>query len=126
MEPITYLTGLGTVISGYRWFLWHNREVNYRSVLTERTSHRQSKLYAERGFNIEGYHELIDEVKDLRKAIKRVAWDYELSWDQGDTEAGQKAKRALQIIRGEEEREKGRSKRHDDEVPDEDQVRCFP
>ena len=105
MEPITYLTGLGTVISGYLWFLWHNREVSYRSVLTETTSRRQQKLYVERGFDVERYHELIDEVKELRKAIKRVAWDYELTWDQGNTSAGKHATRALGIIRNEEGRE---------------------
>lgn len=105
MEPITYLTGLGTVISGYIWFLWHNREVSYRTVLTETTSKHQNRLYLERGFNVEHYHELIDEVKDIRKAIKRVAWDYDLNWDQGNTKMGKKAGRALEIVRKEENRE---------------------
>lgn len=119
MEPITYLTGLGTVISGYLWFLWHNREVSYRTVLTETTSRRQAKLYIARGFNVERYHDLIDEVKELRSAIKRVAWDYDLTWDQGNTDAGKRAKRALQIVRKEENRDAGGRKRHgeeDDEV----------
>ncbi|TDL26217.1 hypothetical protein BD410DRAFT_572460 [Rickenella mellea] len=105
MEPITYLTGLGTVISGYLWFLWHNREVSYRTVLTETTSRRQQKLYVLQGFNIDKYQELIEDVKELRKAIKRVAWDYDLSWDQGNTDAGKEAKRALEIVRKEERKE---------------------
>src|SRR5690606_15558971 len=33
MEPVTYLAGLSTVLGGYLWFLYHNREVSYRSVL---------------------------------------------------------------------------------------------
>lgn len=120
MEPITYLTGYGTVIGGYIWFLWHNREVNYQTVMTESTTRKQQQLYVERGFSLEVYHELIDEVKDLRKAIKRIAWDYDLSWDQGETEAGQKAKRALRIVRDVEQREKEGKMRHEKE---EDQVR---
>lgn len=115
MEPVTYLTGFGMVISSYIWFLWHNREVSYRTVLTETTSRRQQKMYAERGFDVEAYHELISEAKGLRKAIKRVAWDYELEWDQGDTEAGRSAKRALQIMRREEERDTKRSRREQED-----------
>lgn len=116
MEPITYLTGLGTVIGGYIWFLWHNREVSYRTVLTETTSKRQQKLYAERGFDVVKYHDLIDEVKALRRAIKRVAWDYELEWDQGQTEDGHYYKHALDIVRREEARENGNSARIRDRV----------
>lgn len=115
MEPITYLTGLGTAIAGYIWFLWHNREVSYRTVLTETTSKRQHKLYAERGFNIEHYQELIEDAKDLRKEIKRVACDYDLTWDQGDTDAGKQSKRALQIVRKVEAREQRRAEREEDE-----------
>ncbi|THH07826.1 hypothetical protein EW145_g3116 [Phellinidium pouzarii] len=121
MEPITYLTGFGTVISGYLWFLWHNREVSYRTVLTETTSRRQQKLYAECGFDIEAYHELIDEVKGLRREIKRVAWDYELDWDQGHTDAGRKSRNALDIIRKEEAKDrKGRKGKDDEDDEDED------
>ncbi len=115
MEPITYLTGLGGAIAGYIWFLWHNREVSYRTVLTESTTHRQHKLYAERGFNIEHYQELIEDAKELRRDIKRVAWDYDLTWDQGDTDAGKQSKRALQIVRKVETREKRKFAEGDEE-----------
>ena len=113
MEPITYLTGFGMAIGGYLWFLWHNREVSYRTLLTETTSRRQQKLYAERGFDIDVYQELINDAKGLRRAIKRVAWDYELDWDQGNTAAGRNSQRALEIIRREEERD--RRRRHREE-----------
>uniref|UniRef100_V5EQK8 4-hydroxybenzoate polyprenyltransferase, mitochondrial n=1 Tax=Kalmanozyma brasiliensis (strain GHG001) TaxID=1365824 RepID=V5EQK8_KALBG len=99
MEPVTYLTGLGTILGGYIWFLIHNREVSYRAVLNETTSRRQQKLYIEKGFNVERYQELIEEVKDLRKTIKKVAEDYDLEWDQGETKAGKQNKKALKIIR---------------------------
>ncbi|ETS62684.1 hypothetical protein PaG_02419 [Moesziomyces aphidis] len=99
MEPVTYLTGLGTILGGYIWFLIHNREVSYRAVLNETTSRRQQKLYVEKGFNVERYQELIEDVKDLRKTIKKVAEDYDLEWDQGETKAGKQNKHALKIIR---------------------------
>lgn len=123
MEPVTYLTGLGTILGGYIWFLIHNREVSYRAVLNETTSRRQQKLYIEKGFNIERYQELIEEVKDLRKTIKKVAEDYDLEWDQGETKAGKQNKKALKIIRKQEEASY-RSKRsdvHEDEEADTDE-----
>mgnify|MGYP000498203937 FL=1 len=36
----------------------------------------------ERGFNIDKYQELIEEVKGLRKIIKAVADEYDLEWSQ--------------------------------------------
>ena len=128
MKPITYLTGLGTVISSYLWFLWHNRDVSYRSVLTETTSKRQRKLYAERGFEIERYNDLVAESIALRKAIKRVASDYGLEWDQGDTELGRTAERALDVVRKEEARieRNGAQRKHsrdEDEGEEDEQVR---
>lgn len=119
MEPITYLTGFGTAIVGYLWFLWHNREVSYRTVLTETTSRRQQKLYGKRGFDIESYQELITEVKGLRRAIKRVAWDYGLEWDQGDTKRGQCVGRALEVVRREEECDRRKRRREDEEDKEE-------
>lgn len=133
MEPITYLTGLGTVISGYLWFLWHNREVSYRTVLTESTSRQQRKLYGERGFDGERYGELIDEARGLRRAIKRVAGDYDLRWEQGETEEGRRAGNALRIVRREEERKanggsgpNGRSWRGREEDEEDDVGFQFP
>lgn len=98
MEPVTYLTGLGTILGGYVWFLIHNREVSYRAVLNETTSRRQQRLYVEKGFNIERYQDLIEEAKELRKTIKKVAEDYDLEWDQSETRAGKQTKHALKII----------------------------
>lgn len=97
------LKGFGMVIGSYLYFLWRNREVSYRSVLTDTTSRRQHKLYGERGLDLERYSELIEDAKGYRKAIKTIAEDYGLEWDQGDTEAGRSAKRALQVVRRDEE-----------------------
>lgn len=106
MEPVTYLTGLGMVIWGYLWFLWHNREASYRAVLAGTTSRHQRKLYDERGFDIHAYRELITEVKDLRRAIKRVAWDYGTDWDQGKTNEGKDSPLAINVVRKEEAKDR--------------------
>lgn len=123
MEPVTYLTGLGTILGGYIWFLIHNREVSYRAVLNETTSRRQQRLYIEKGFNIERYQELIEEAKDLRKTIKKVAEDYDLEWDQSETKAGKQNKQALKIIRKQEEatyRAARRDDKDDEDADDDD------
>ena len=116
MEPITYLTGLGMVIWGYLWFLWHNREVSYRTVLTETTSRHQHRLYAERGFDAETYHELITEAKNLRHAIKRVASDYGIEWDQGNTKDGKTLPLAVNAVRMEETKDRRVKKSLNDET----------
>ncbi|CAO1627285.1 unnamed protein product [Sympodiomycopsis kandeliae] len=123
MEPATYLVGLGTLMAGYSWFLVHNREVSYRTVLNETTTKRQQRLYNEKGFNVERFQELIDEAKQLRKAIKLVAEDYDLEWDQGDTESGKQHKKALDVVRKAEAREESAStsKKKDKENEEEDE-----
>lgn len=105
------------------WFLIHNREVSYRTVLNETTTKRQQRLYNEKGFNVERFQELIDEVKQLRKSIKLVAEDYDLEWDQGDTASGKQHRKALDVVRKAEAREesKGSSKSKKKEGEEEDE-----
>lgn len=67
-------------------------------MLSETTTRRQQKLYIQKGFNLERYEDLIDECKELRKHIKRVAEDYDLEWEQGKGSSGHN-KRALDIVR---------------------------
>ncbi|KAF8902582.1 hypothetical protein CPB84DRAFT_1678813 [Gymnopilus junonius] len=61
MEPITYLSGLSTVILGYLWFLYQGREVSYTSVLARSISARREALYKAQGFDIERWIELVNE-----------------------------------------------------------------
>ena len=61
MEPVTYLVGLSTLICGYLWFLYHNREVSYRSALNLTISRRQSRLYELKGFDIQKWESMIEE-----------------------------------------------------------------
>ncbi|PPQ79079.1 hypothetical protein CVT25_002304 [Psilocybe cyanescens] len=77
MEPITYLSGLSTVILGYLWFLYQGREVSYTSVLARSISKRREALYKAHGLDIERWFELVEERKSLRAEITRIAQDYE-------------------------------------------------
>ncbi|KAF8208092.1 hypothetical protein K438DRAFT_1574541 [Mycena galopus ATCC 62051] len=79
MEPITYLSGLSTVMAGYLWFLYQGREVSYSSILDRSISSRRDALYKARGFDIEHWMDLVTEAKRLRSEIRRIAEDYEHS-----------------------------------------------
>jgi len=76
MEPITYLSGLSTVILGYLWFLYQGREVSYSNVLHSSISTRREALYKARKFDIEQWVDFNNERKSLRKEIRRIAEDY--------------------------------------------------
>ncbi|KAK7053036.1 hypothetical protein VNI00_004357 [Paramarasmius palmivorus] len=77
MEPITYLSGLSTVICGYLWFLYQGREVSYSSVLDSSVSARREQLYKSKGFDLERWVELVHERKALMKEIGRIKEDYD-------------------------------------------------
>ncbi|GLB35757.1 putative mitochondrial calcium uniporter [Lyophyllum shimeji] len=93
MEPITYLSGLSTVICGYLWFLYQGREVSYSSVLHRSISTRREMLYKARGFDIDQWADLMGEARSLRKQIARIAEDYEEQDEQKqDQESEQKVR----------------------------------
>ncbi|KAJ3995319.1 hypothetical protein F5050DRAFT_1573813 [Lentinula boryana] len=77
MEPITYLSGLSTVICGYLWFLYQGREVSYSSVLDRSVSSRREALYKQRGLDIEKWMELVSEKRHLMREIGQIKEDYE-------------------------------------------------
>jgi hypothetical protein len=77
MEPVTYLSGLSTVICGYLWFLYQGREVSYSSVLDRSISARRQAQYAAHGFDIEQWVDLLSEAKALKKNIRGIARDYD-------------------------------------------------
>ena len=105
MEPVTYLVGLSTLIGGYMWFLYHNREVSYRSAMNLTVSKRQSKLYAEKGFDLRKWEGLVEEGNRLRREIKLVADEYDTEWDESE-EGGEEVKEALREERKKETKEK--------------------
>ncbi|KAL8957476.1 MAG: hypothetical protein Q9183_006047, partial [Haloplaca sp. 2 TL-2023] len=117
MEPVTYLVGLSTLICGYLWFLYHNREVSYRSALNLTISSRQTKLYQSRGFNLHKWEQLIEEGNALRREIKQVASEYDVEWDETADEKSELVREALKKERDKKEKKK-ESKDKDDKDDD--------
>lgn len=108
MEPVTYLVGLSTLIGGYMWFLYHNREVSYKSAMNFTYNKRQSKLYQQRGFDLGKWEHLVEEGNRLRREIKMVADEYDVDWD--ESEEGDK--KVVEALR------KERNKRNDEDDDD--------
>lgn len=115
MEPVTYLAGLSTIMIGYLWFLYHNREVSYRSALNLTVSKRQNTLYEQKGFDLSKWESLIEEANALRKEIKMVADEYDVEWDEKKDEATEEVHDALR-----EERKKAKRRQEKDDDDDDD------
>ncbi|KAI9884664.1 MAG: hypothetical protein M1823_003547 [Watsoniomyces obsoletus] len=90
-----YLVGLTTVMCGYLWFLFNNREVSYRAALNLTVNRRQNKLYQQRGLDLERWETLLEEAKLIRKEIRAVADEYNVEWDERKDE---KAKEVVEIL----------------------------
>ncbi|KAF2103798.1 hypothetical protein NA57DRAFT_70007 [Rhizodiscina lignyota] len=118
MEPVTYLVGLSTLIGGYVWFLYHNREVSYRSAMNFTISRRQSKLYDQKGFDLARWEALVEEGNALRREIKAVAQEYDVEWDESKDEVDDKVKRALKKERRRKGEQKEKKKDDDDDEDD--------
>jgi hypothetical protein len=111
MEPITYLSGLSTVILGYLWFLYQGRDVSYSSVLNRSVSARREALYKARGLDIERWLDLISEAKSLKKEISLIKEDY-------DEDARARHKRQDEDERAKERSEARQQEGSESEVPD--------
>lgn len=119
VEPITYLVSLTVVIGGYLWFLYHNREVSYRSAMNLTISRRQSRLYELRGFDVQKWEALVEEGNALRKEIKAVASEYDVEWDERADEHDKAVTKALREDRKNSGKRK-KSKDQDEDNEDED------
>ena len=102
-------------MSGYLWFLYHNREVSYRSALNLTISRRQTKLYAAKGFDLAKWEALIEEGNALRKEIKAVASEYDVDWDEKADEKDNLVTKALKKNRDEKKASRGDKRKRDDE-----------
>jgi hypothetical protein len=100
---------------GYLWFLYHNREVSYRSALNLTVSRRQNSLYQARGFDLQKWEAMIEEANVLRKEIKQVANEYDVEWDERADEGSEEVHDALK-----EERDKSKKKDDDDDEEESD------
>lgn len=103
---------------GYLYFLWHNREVSYRAALHLTVSHRQSQLYAARGFDAQKWQNLIDDANALRKEIKLIANEYDVDWDETKDSVSETVHKALRDERKKQKR-KIDSEEEDQEEEDE-------
>lgn len=112
-----YLVGLSTLICGYLWFLYHNREVSYRSALNLTISRRQTKLYQQKGFDIQKWDTLIEEANGYRKEIKQIATEYDVDWDETQDEKDKRVTEAMRKVRSEKNSER---KEKDDKEDEED------
>ncbi|KAF7195765.1 Calcium uniporter protein 6, mitochondrial [Pseudocercospora fuligena] len=119
MEPVTYLVGLSGLIGGYMWFLYHNREVSYKSAMNFTVSRRQGQLYQAKGFDLPKWEMLIEEGNRLRREVKMVAEEYDVDWDETKDEGDEKVREALRKERkkkeaGNKEKEKDNEEEKDD------------
>ena len=117
-EPVTYLVGLSTLMGGYLWFLYHNREVSYRSALNLTVSRRKAKLYETKGFDLPRWKDLIEEANTLRREIKDVAAEYDVDWDEKADEYDEKVTEALKDSR---EKKQAKGKEADKKGEDDDE-----
>ena len=108
-----YLAGLSTIMLGYLWFLYHNREVSYRAALNLTVSRRQNALYQSKNFDMRKWEQLIEEANALRKEIKVVANEYDVEWDERMDEGSEEVHDALK-----EDWDKGRRRGKEDDDED--------
>lgn len=116
MEPVTYLASLSTLMGGYLWFLYHNREISYKSALDFTISARQRKLYQTRGVDLRMWESLIDEGNTIRKEIKNIAAEYDVEWDEIQDEQDERVTNALRKER--HNKNGNREQRNDDDDDD--------
>lgn len=104
------------MICGYLWFLYHNREVSYRSALNLTITRKQAKLYQQKGFDLQKWDTLIEEANAYRREIKQIANEYDVEWDEKTDEKDEQVAEALK-----QGRKKKKSQRKDkEEKEDED------
>lgn len=109
MEPVTYLVSLSTLMGGYLWFLYHNREISYKSALDFTVSARQRKLYQQHNIDLQLWESLIDEGKTLRREIKSIAAEYDAEWNELADEQDERVTHALRSERKKDDRKKDKS-----------------
>jgi len=84
---------------GYLWFIYHNREVSYRSALNLTISRKQAKLYQGKGFDVQKWDSLVEEANAYRKEIKQIASEYDVEWDEKADEKDEKVTEAMKKVR---------------------------
>lgn len=111
---------LSTVMCSYLWFLYHNREVSYRSILHMTVTKRQMKLYSQRGFDLERWEELVDEARALRREVRSIAGQYDVNWNEKHDEAG--GEKVLKVLNDGEEKKRRNDVKSDAEKDEEEEA----
>lgn len=73
-------------------------------------SRRQSKLYQQKGFDLNTWESLVDEANMLRKEIKAIANEYDVGWDEL---ADEQPEKVAEVLR--KERKKNNKFKDEDE-----------
>lgn len=120
MEPVTYLVSLSTLMGGYLWFLYHNREISYKSALDFTVSARQRKLYQLHNIDLQLWESLVDEGKTLRREIKGIAAEYDAEWNERADEQDERVTEALRSQRGQKNGKKNSRGKDGEEEEDDD------
>jgi len=120
MEPVTYLSGLSTVILGYLWFLYQGREVSYSSVLDRSISTRRAQLYESHGLDVDKWSEMVLEEKTLRKEVRKIAEDYGVEVNHLGEEIGNSTPSSASSKEPSQASTKSRSTKEDEDSEDED------
>ena len=103
------------------WFLYHNRDVSYSSVLHTAATVRQQRLYKERGFEITKWRDHIEEGKALRKEIQRIAAEYNVEWNEtADEHISNSSDEASNVLKHESKRDGQRNKTDKEEDLEDD------
>ncbi|KAJ5643222.1 uncharacterized protein N7484_005729 [Penicillium longicatenatum] len=110
MEPVTYLVSLSTLMGGYLWFLYHNREISYKSALDFTVNARQKKLYQQHKVDLQLWETLIEEGKSLRREIKGIAAEYDAEWNERVDEQDERVTEALRSDQKDEKNKDGQEK----------------
>jgi hypothetical protein len=111
MEPVTYLVSLSTLMGGYLWFLYHNREISYKSALDFTISARQKKLYQLHKVDLQLWESLIDEGNSLRREIKSIAAEYDAEWNE---RADEQDRRVTEVLKSERKQKSSKQSDPDD------------
>ena len=89
-------------------------------------SKRQSMLYEKKGLDLATWQDLVEEGNRLRREIRGIAEEYDVSWDEKEDAKSQRVIEALereggQGNRGKRERKGKRGKREEIDEEDEDE-----
>ena len=92
--------------------------MSYRSALNLTISRRQTKLYQQKGFDIQKWDTLLEEANVYRKEIKQIASEYDVDWDETQDEKDVRVTEAMRKVRKDKESDRKEKDVDEDEKQD--------